>query len=331
MELLVERARMHAHLGSSQAADADAARVAALAHQHPSDRATFYARDARMFAAAVRPAAPSAMDAAVASFEASIRGATMATRLLREGSVAMFHVYRGEYAEGLAVIDRVLARGRDRGPHGVDMETDAIWFLHVRIEALAGLGREEEAAQAILEAVSLCPADPPLQDVVVILASAQLVLAAQGKPEHAARLFGWLDRGGRFDSPDREAALAALRPGRRQLGEMAIGLAIKDGAAADPLALLRSLPSWLAESATSAARQPLRHGELTRREVEIIELVARGKTNREIADALFISPKTASVHVGNIKEKLGAQSRLEIALRGRAMGLADVARSIQPN
>jgi DNA-binding NarL/FixJ family response regulator len=112
-----------------------------------------------------------------------------------------------------------------------------------------------------------------------------------------------------------------MRTVRRQLGETAVALAMRDGAAADPVGLVRSLPRWLAERATTAAGNTLRHGDLTRREVEIVEFVAQGKSNGEIAEALFISPKTASVHVGNIKQKLGARTRLEVALWARQVGL----------
>jgi DNA-binding CsgD family transcriptional regulator len=52
---------------------------------------------------------------------------------------------------------------------------------------------------------------------------------------------------------------------------------------------------------------------LTPREAEVLTLVARGYTNREIADALVISQKTASVHVSHILRKLGAPNRREAA------------------
>jgi DNA-binding NarL/FixJ family response regulator len=52
---------------------------------------------------------------------------------------------------------------------------------------------------------------------------------------------------------------------------------------------------------------------LTPREVEVLTLVARGYTNREIAAALVISVKTASVHVSHILRKLEAPNRLEAA------------------
>ena len=52
---------------------------------------------------------------------------------------------------------------------------------------------------------------------------------------------------------------------------------------------------------------------LTNREREVLRLLAAGRSNREIAAALFIAPKTASVHVSNIMAKLGAGSRTEAA------------------
>jgi ATP/maltotriose-dependent transcriptional regulator MalT len=52
---------------------------------------------------------------------------------------------------------------------------------------------------------------------------------------------------------------------------------------------------------------------LTSRESEVLRLVAAGRTNRQIAEELFISPKTASVHVSNILGKLGVSGRGEAA------------------
>ena len=48
---------------------------------------------------------------------------------------------------------------------------------------------------------------------------------------------------------------------------------------------------------------------LTAREVEVIRLLASGKSNREIAEALFVSPKTVARHLSNIFTKTGATSR----------------------
>lgn len=58
---------------------------------------------------------------------------------------------------------------------------------------------------------------------------------------------------------------------------------------------------------------PKHVGTLTRREQEVLRLVAQGLTNPEIARRLFISPKTAGNHVSNILTKLGMRSRVEAA------------------
>ena len=74
----------------------------------------------------------------------------------------------------------------------------------------------------------------------------------------------------------------------------------------------------LPEDAGGKAPHRGRH-DLTPREHEVLALVADGRTDAEIAEALVISKKTASVHVASIKGKLGAGSRAEIvsmALRG---------------
>ena len=52
--------------------------------------------------------------------------------------------------------------------------------------------------------------------------------------------------------------------------------------------------------------------DLTRRELEVLDLLAAGRSDGEIATSLFISRKTVSVHVANIKAKLGAESRVGI-------------------
>jgi DNA-binding NarL/FixJ family response regulator len=50
--------------------------------------------------------------------------------------------------------------------------------------------------------------------------------------------------------------------------------------------------------------------------------VARGRTNREIAEALVVSPRTVDMHVRNILRKLDCRSRVEAAGRAREFGLA---------
>lgn len=56
------------------------------------------------------------------------------------------------------------------------------------------------------------------------------------------------------------------------------------------------------------------HDQLTDREMEILLLIAEGKTNQEIADDLFIALKTVKVHVSNILGKLQVQDRTQAAI-----------------
>jgi DNA-binding NarL/FixJ family response regulator len=60
-------------------------------------------------------------------------------------------------------------------------------------------------------------------------------------------------------------------------------------------------------------QQMKRGGRLSIREREVCQLLALGKSNREIASALFISESTTKVHVRHIFEKLGARTRAEVA------------------
>jgi DNA-binding CsgD family transcriptional regulator len=62
--------------------------------------------------------------------------------------------------------------------------------------------------------------------------------------------------------------------------------------------------------------------ELTAREREVAALLAEGVTNAELARRLFISPKTAAVHVSNILMKLGMSTRAEVAAWAVRSGLA---------
>ena len=81
------------------------------------------------------------------------------------------------------------------------------------------------------------------------------------------------------------------------------------------------------EASPSAGRTPGATGgdrsRLSMREVEVLSLVALGRTNRQIAAELFISEKTAGVHVSHILDKLGASGRTEAAAIAHRLHLVD--------
>ena len=70
-------------------------------------------------------------------------------------------------------------------------------------------------------------------------------------------------------------------------------------------------------------RREIEPGGLTPRELEVLALMAAGRSNSEIGQQLFISRKTASVHVSNILAKLGAASRTEAVALARRRGLLE--------
>lgn len=65
------------------------------------------------------------------------------------------------------------------------------------------------------------------------------------------------------------------------------------------------------------------HEELTERELEVLRLIAEGKSNQEIADALFIGVKTVKFHVTNLLAKLGVEDRTQAAIYALKNGLMD--------
>jgi DNA-binding NarL/FixJ family response regulator len=119
---------------------------------------------------------------------------------------------------------------------------------------------------------------------------------------------------------DRDGAAGRLR--------RAAALAARLGA--DPLAgeialLARRARIAIHEGTETPAAQEAGTFGLTGRELEVLRLVAAGRSNREIAAELVISPKTASVHVSNILGKLGAASRGEAAAKAHALRLVEPA------
>ncbi len=73
--------------------------------------------------------------------------------------------------------------------------------------------------------------------------------------------------------------------------------------------------------APKQAAQP--HEELTEREMEVLRLIAAGKSNQDVADELFIGVKTVKFHVTNILAKLGVEDRTQAAIYAYKHGLVE--------
>jgi DNA-binding CsgD family transcriptional regulator/tetratricopeptide (TPR) repeat protein len=91
-------------------------------------------------------------------------------------------------------------------------------------------------------------------------------------------------------------------------------------AAADPASGSASAPP--ASEPAVGARVASTHG-LSAREIEVLRLVAAGRSNGEVAERLFITRKTAGVHVTHILNKLGVSNRVEAAMAAARLGLVD--------
>jgi DNA-binding CsgD family transcriptional regulator/tetratricopeptide (TPR) repeat protein len=153
------------------------------------------------------------------------------------------------------------------------------------------------------------------------------IAADTGAPEAAARLYGAAaalaqSAGAQLpimDPGDYTARVAALRV---RLGADQYERARASGQALGPreAAALALASSSEAEPGHQTDADGVR---LTRREREVAALLARGVTNREIAQALVITPGTAALHVEHLRAKLGCHSRAQVAAWAVAHGLAD--------
>jgi DNA-binding NarL/FixJ family response regulator len=83
-----------------------------------------------------------------------------------------------------------------------------------------------------------------------------------------------------------------------------------------------SVEAVLAAAGHRASRRKSGSAGLTNREVEVLRLVAQGRSNREIATELFIAEKTARNHVEHVYAKLGVNNRTQASLAAIDRGLA---------
>lgn len=137
-------------------------------------------------------------------------------------------------------------------------------------------------------------------------------------------------RSGAADSGDfglehEDAILAALRAGATGYVLTSIRSVLRGGAPIDPFIARRIIaelqpPGTAPTPSAAAAPAPLEE-PLSAREQQILRLVADGMSNREIADALFLSRHTVECHVKHVYRKLAVNSRVRAVSEARQLGL----------
>jgi two-component system response regulator NreC len=107
---------------------------------------------------------------------------------------------------------------------------------------------------------------------------------------------------------------------RRSLRAGALGYVLKDGADAELVAAVRHAaagdtyldPLLGAKLAATRERQPGPPDGLSRRELEVLRLIALGYTNAEIGEQLFLSVRTVETHRAHVQQKVGRSTRAEL-------------------
>ncbi|WP_181410701.1 helix-turn-helix transcriptional regulator [Nocardioides humi] len=206
-------------------------------------------------------------------------------------------------ADGEAVLAAIRERSGPWGPEG-RMWTDRLVAEHLRVHWLAGADRAD-GAEGSASAEGAASADGPRRDE--LLAAWETALDSTAKVGNVPVLL---------------RVRAAYSQILRLTGDTARARdeAGQARALADRLRAPGMVADLLAESGASRGTTATGHtggAALTARELEILALVAEGRSNGEIGKQLFISTKTVSVHVSNILGKLGASGRTEAAAIAR--------------
>jgi DNA-binding CsgD family transcriptional regulator len=255
------------------------------------------------------------------------------------------HLVLGEWAEAAAPSER----GGNANPTSVLLWSARFANLSVEaaveqaLDALASretidlpaiVAELQERIDVVRDELASRPT-PPALDPAAQLAHATATLTRLAEPDpgawaEAARCWSelgdqWWTAVARLREAEASASTGAMARGAGALRE-AHRLASEMGA--EPLLaqveavsrrtrLSVDVPARVALDTTSVRRLGL-----TPRESEVLALVASGRTNRQIGEELFVSEKTASVHVSNIMRKLGVTSRVDAAAVAQRLGVA---------
>ena len=238
-------------------------------------------------------------------------GAEVAVGILLRSSVV--RAWSGRSEEALADIELAVQLCEE-----YDDEWQGGQLLSLKGACLCDLGRYPEALEAAQQALHLARGFNTMEVVNGIETTAQ-ASAMMGREAEAAVLFGAASTlrpgaGSSLLTGDQSRLASGQQRACDVLGEAGYAAAFERGRA---MSLDEAVSFGLGEPAVSKVR--IEQGsdallpQLSRRELEVAELIARGLSNKDISEKLVISPRTAEGHVARLLDKLGFTGRARVA------------------
>jgi DNA-binding CsgD family transcriptional regulator len=233
---------------------------------------------------------------------------------------------RGNLAEASSHLEAALVEGR-RIRQSVPAYVAHLYLAHVACDQ-GEFGRAADNYRAVLALVE--PWD--LHGLARVVPGVATLTGTRGQPEAAIRLFGAAESlrkaiGLTLVLPERATYERATNAVRSALPAEEFEAMWAAGGAMTPEQINDEARALVADNATDLVMPTRRttsvppgHG-LSPREREVLAFLAQRHTNPEIAEALFLSPRTVEAHVARIFGKLGVDSRREAAAAAAKLGL----------
>jgi len=233
--------------------------------------------------------------------------------------------FEGDPAKARALCEEGLARVRQAGN---------TWDVAIALGDLAdvnhALGDDVAARRHYVESLALWQELGEERGIAQALEGFATLIGTRSQPERVVHMLGAADaireRITEPSSTARRAGLERLLAAARATLGTTYASAWERGRASPPEhaiteALAGSLPAADVSAVPSADGSRPAMNRLTAREREVVALIARGLSNRQIADALVVSSRTVEWHVSNVLGRLALESRAQLALWARENGI----------